>query len=603
MLPPSIELSLRDRAINAFKTGNVPRAYGLYQAHLLSAPSDELETALQNLRWDKKRIVPRLGYSFAVGLIVNNTSKQESLKPIGTDLEGLRSSGGGAGGAGGGAGRPGFGGFGAPGGGSTASASLPVLPAKELSDAAGKYASKFIEAFGKEHSEGKWSEAFREYEFGSSLTLPTTLTGLASGFAGSGNAGTGTAPGLSSSGGPPAGYGGGGPPPGYGGGGPPAGYAGGGGPPPGYGGGQGGPPAGYSGGGGPPPGYGGGGGPPPGYGGGQGGPPAGYSGGGGGGPPAGYGGGQSGPPAGYSGGGTGGPPAGYGGSGAPPAGGNPPAGQGGGNAGGGNMQDNVNYVAPQDDADSLIGGAGSSFGSNSNANTATQPGRPGFGAPGVPGSSGSGFGSNQAPALDPALAKDLQLPSDTIPLSSGLTYIGKGDNVGELTKRALEQNYDVLIVFEVDVSFLRVNQTIKNDCRIRAVDLRADKEAKEKIIVSTQLNNRDIAVDKEGDARIEKAVDNFIKKLSETYALENLPNFKAESITGRRLKDLVNDKTRSKLDLLCEIELYAYRGLMDNTLKLAAFDRIAGSDGKELVNSQPEDRIPILEKMIGNQFD
>ncbi|MFO0011699.1 MAG: hypothetical protein ACK553_03070 [Planctomycetota bacterium] len=464
---------------------------------------------------------------------------------------------------------------------------MPVLPAKELSDAAGKYASKFVEAFDKAHGDGKWSEAFREYEFGSSITTPTSVGGFAAGFSGAGFGAPGTgAPGL---GAPGAGA-----PPGYGGGqgGPPAGYAGGpgAGGPPGYGGGQGGPPAGYTGGSS---------GAPPGYGGGQGGPPAGYTGGSSGAPP-GYGGAQGGPPAGYTGGSSGAPP-GYGGAGGaagkPPAGGQPPAGQNNG----GSAQDRVDYVAPQDDADSLLGGAGSSFGTNSNttSNAPGQSGRPGFGAPGAP-----GFGAPAAPpAMDPALAKDLQLPSGTIPLASGLNFIGKGSSVGELSKRALDQHYDILIVFEVDVSFVPVNQTIKNDCRIRAIDLHADKDSKEKVIVSAQLNNRDVATDKDSDGRIEKAVENFLKKMHEAYPLDDLPSFKAESITGKRLKDLVNNKVRSKLDLLCEVELYAYRGLIDNTLKLAAFDRIAGSDGKELANSEPEDRIPILEKMISRQFD
>jgi hypothetical protein len=590
-MAPALELSLRDRAVNAFKVGNAPRAYGLYQAHLLSAPADELESAMQNLRWDKKRIVPRLGYSFAVGLVVNNPGKVESLKPIGTDLEGLRGSpgaGGGrsAGGRGAGGG-PGFGGFGAPGG--SGNPNLPALPARELSDAAGKFATKFVEAFGKAHSDGKWSEAFREYEFGSSLTLPTNLGGVASGLAGAlGSRG--------SSG--PAGT-------------PPAGYAGAGGPPPGYGGGQGGPPAGYGGQGGPPAGYAGGAsGAPPGYGGAQGGPPAGYRGGAGAGAPPGYGGGQGGPPAGYSGGSNAGAPPGYGGAGGAPSGGQPPAGQGNS---GQSVDDRVDYVAPQDDASGLAGGIGAAPPGAPPPPGAAAGGRPSFGAPGAgaPGFGAPGFGgpasgnaaNAAAAALDPEMAKDLQLPADTIPLSSGLNYIGKGESVGELTKKAVEQGYDALIVFEVDVSFVRVNGTIKNDCRIRTITLKGEMDAKEKTITSSLLNNRDVAADKDPDARVDTAVDIFMKKMIEAYPMDDLPNFKSESIQGRRLKDLVNDKARSKLDLLCEVELYASRGLVDSTLKEAAFERIAGSDGKTLATSEPEDRIPILEKMVRRQFE
>jgi hypothetical protein len=205
--------------------------------------------------------------------------------------------------------------------------------------------------------------------------------------------------------------------------------------------------------------------------------------------------------------------------------------------------------------------------------------------------------------LDPAIAKDLQLPPGIVPLGAGLNYIGKGDSVGELADKAIEQGYDALIVFEVDVSLVRVNRTVKNDCRIRAVSLKGELDAKEKSITSSLLNNRDVAADKEPDSRVDTAVDIFMKKLIEAYPLDELPKFKAESIQARRLENLFNDKVRSKLDLLCEVELYASKGLIDSTLKESAFERIAGSDGKNLATTEPEDRIEILEKMIQRQLD
>jgi hypothetical protein len=597
-LPPS--LSLRDRAVNAFKGGNLPRAYALYQSHLLSLPNEEREAEMSSYRWDKKRIVPRLGYSFAVGVIVNNTSRQDNLRPVGTKKADLSAGPPGSSGPGGGFGGGGPGGesgfpggpaglgFGNPGGaGSFNSGSSRSLP-KDLNDAAGKYASTFVEAFGKAHTDGKWSEAFHDYEFGSPMTSLPMPTGLA------GN----TMPqGGGQAAGQPAGLFGGSAPggiPGFNAGGPPAGYNGG-------------------------PGAGG----PPGFGG-PGGPPAGYTGGPGAGAPPGLRGG-GGPPAGYNGGpAAGGAPPGYGGAGGGPGAGGPGAGGAGG--GGGSSSPNLNspfrFLRP----DPQDGGAGFDEaptgvpgGANPGAPGLGAPGlgRPGLGGPGLggpglggpglggPGLGGPGFGQQntmQAPA-DPTLAKDLELPSDTIPLTSGLNFIGKGDSVGELSKRATEQNYDALIVFEVDVSLVRVNNTVKNDCRIRVVNLRAEKDSKEKMIVGTALNNQEVANDKDPESKIEKAVDILLKKMYEAYPLEDLPNFKAESITGKRLKDLVNDKVRSKLDLLAEVELYASRGLVEDTLKVAAFERIAGPEGKTLATSAPEDRIEILEKLLKRQFD
>jgi hypothetical protein len=449
-------LSLDERAVRAFQAGNVTRAYGLYQAHLLSLPKNERDEEMGLVRWDKKRIAPCLGYSFAVGLVLNNTSRQESLKPIGTKLDALRGGPGGSSGASGG----GFGlgeGFA---GGVNPSGAQQARTAKELNDAAGKYATMFVDAFGKAHSDGKWSEAFRSVELGTPANTPTGSAG-------------------------PTG------------------------------------------------------------------------------------------------------PGGFGGFGKPGANGLPGGVPNAGGAGG--LEDGLGqfrFRFPQDglapDGIGLGINQGPGFGMG-----------PGVGAP----------NATRALELDPAMAKDIQLPRNSIPLGAGLTYIGKGDSIGELAKLATEQHYDALIVFEVDVSFLRVNNTIKNDCRIRVLNLRADKDSKDKAIVSTLLNNRDVANEKNPDTKVETAVENLLKKMHEAYPLDDLPNFKAESIQGRRLKDLVQDKVRSKLDLLCEVELYAARGLIDDKLKLAAFERIAGPDGKDLATALPEERIPILEKMIQRQYD
>ncbi|MFN7738339.1 MAG: hypothetical protein ACK5O8_19645 [Pirellula sp.] len=622
--PPPVELSLRDRAVMAFKAGNASRAYGLFQAHALHVPNEEAADLISNYRWDDKRRVPRLGYTFAVGLILKKGPKVTELKPIGTEksaLGGSQQGGGGRGAPGG----LGAGGFGAPAG----SSNIPALPARELSDAAGKYATKFVDAFSREHSEGKWSEAFREYSFGTDAGSASGLGGFAAGFAGGLGGGgllgapgagfpgaglTGAPPGVSPGGGGRPGFGGtGGPPAGYGGGagGPPAGYGGGaGGPPAGYGGGAGGPPAGYSGGGGA-------GGPPAGYGGGAGGPPAGYRGGGGaGGPPAGYGGGAGGPPAGYSGGGAGGPPAGYGGGAAPggaaPGGAAPGGGKTDGKSGngsGGSTNDTVNFVRSyQDDALGLTSGSPTQTGAPPGPPPGPAQGGPG-GRPGF-GGLGAGFGAAPGaapPAAPPGVANfnmnDVQLADGAVALGPGLVYIGTGENLGELTKKANNRHFDGLIIFEVDASLVLANQTIKNDCRIRVVNLKADKESKEKALVSTMLNNRDVANDKDPDGKIDAAVNTLIGKMIEAYPLNDLPNIPADAIKNKRLAALANDKSRSKLDLLSEVQLYFSKGLIDETLKVDAFQQIAGSDGQKLAAGSPEEKLPILERILKRDYE
>ena len=586
---PAVELTLEDRAVIAFQAGNSPRSYALYQAHSLHVPSDEAQEMIDKYRWDKKRIVPRLGYNFAVGLIVKKTPQVTDLKPIGTALKDLTSAGGGRGGppglSGGGGVPPGLGfegGGGSDAGGSGAPipAGVRALPAKELSDAAGNYAAVFVDEFNKAHSEGKWSEAFRDYSFGS-LSLPPSLAGLsgllsggAAGAFGGGESGGAGGVGL-------GGFGAGG----FGAGGFGGGAAGAGGAPAGYGGG--GPPPGALGPGGPPAGYGGAGGPPPGAIG------------------------PSGPPAGYGGGG--GAPAG-----APATGGKSgtkflPAPQIGGVGGVGGVGALGAAGGPGAGAMGLRGGAPGAPGPGAGGagGTGLQ-----LGGPGVPGGMMPGFGSESGgnPGAGPSLsnlqslvknfdASDLQLPSGSIPLGAGLVYIGKFESLAEMTKQANEQHYDALIVFEVDASMIIANRSIKNDCRIRAINLKAAKDAKDKSFTSSSLNNRDIAMDKTPETKIENAVNGFMQKLFEGYALDDLPNIPAESVKKKRLPALAADTSRTVLDRLAEVQLYFSKGLIDETLKVDAFGAIAGPDGQSLATGTIDEKLPILEKMIKRDYE
>ena len=591
---PAVELTLEDRAVIAFQAGNSPRSYALYQAHSLHVPSDEAQEMIDKYRWDKKRIVPRLGYNFAVGLIVKKTPQVTDLKPIGTALKDLTSAGGGRGGppglSGGGGVPPGLGfegGGGSDAGGSGAPipAGVRALPAKELSDAAGNYAAVFVDEFNKAHSEGKWSEAFRDYSYGSP-SLPPSLAGL-SGLLSGGAAGafgggeSGGAGGVGLGGFGAGGFGAGG----FGAGGFGGGAAGAGGAPAGYGGG--GPPPGALGPGGPPAGYGGAGGPPPGAIG------------------------PSGPPAGYGGGG--GAPAG-----APATGGKSgtkflPAPQIGGVGGVGGVGALGAAGGPGAGAMGLRGGAPGAPGPGAGGagGTGLQ-----LGGPGVPGGMMPGFGSESGgnPGAGPSLsnlqslvknfdASDLQLPSGSIPLGAGLVYIGKFESLAEMTKQANEQHYDALIVFEVDASMIIANRSIKNDCRIRAINLKAAKDAKDKSFTSSSLNNRDIAMDKTPETKIENAVNGFMQKLFEGYALDDLPNIPAESVKKKRLPALAADTSRTVLDRLAEVQLYFSKGLIDETLKVDAFGAIAGPDGQTLATGTIDEKLPILEKMIKRDYE
>ena len=228
---------------------------------------------------------------------------------------------------------------------------------------------------------------------------------------------------------------------------------------------------------------------------------------------------------------------------------------------------------------------------------------PGFGSESGGNPGAGSFLSNLQSVVKNFDASDLQLPSGSIPLGAGLVYIGSSESLADLTKRASEQHYDALIVFEVDASMIIANRSIKNDCRIRAINLKAPKDAKDKSFTSSSLNNRDIAMDKNPETKIENAVNGFMQKLFEGYALDDLPNIPAESVKKKRLPALAADTSRTVLDRLAEVQLYFSKGLIDETLKVDAFGAIAGPDGQTLATGTIDEKLPILEKMIKRDYE
>jgi hypothetical protein len=295
----------------------------------------------------------------------------------------------------------------------------------------------------------------------------------------------------------------------------------------------------------------------------------------------------------------------------------------------------VLYIAPQEDANALnvaTGAAGQpptgrGLLGNTGGPAGPAPVGPsglnspaGFGGPGAtappsglpPTGFGGAEGGASAPFAGASLGgvgmvggnpSDLRLPDGAIPLGPGLTYIGSGEALGELTKKANDMHYDALVVFEVDVSFIRANGTTKNDCRIRVVNLRADKDTKEKSITSSSLNNTEVAKDKNPDAKIESTVSTFMKRMIEAYPLDDLPNITADAVKTKRLAALGNDQVRTKLDLLSEVQLYFSKGLIDETTRLDVFGQIAGGDGRILAAGTPEEKLAVLEKMIRRETE
>ncbi len=620
--------TLKDQAVNAFQSGNPKRAYAYLQAHALHVTDEEAADTLKHYRWASHKKRPQLGLNIAVGVALKNPRNVTDLSPIGTQTQNNAS--------GGEMGMSAMAGMGGP--------AANAEKTKTFAETTGSFGTQLVAAFKEKHESGTWSPAFSEYSlvtnrgngFGS-MAGAFGGTNLGGFDGGAGNPGGfsnqfgavdgGGQPGYpSGDGGQPTGNPFGGAQPGQ-----PAGYpTGQSGQPDGYptGGAQSGPPAGYPSGG-----------PPSGYpaGGPQSGPPAGYPSGG---PPSGYpsGGPQSGPPAGYP---SGGPPSGY------PSGGaqsGPPAGySAGGPQGVGGPGSPLQF---QGKGMALLGGPGlagpggepepgpglagpglagpgfpgpgtpgpSAFGPGTpgpGTPDSGMMGGPGFGNPGMggpgmgnPGMGGPGMGGPGMGGNAPQLSTDPKLPAGSSPLAPCLTFIGV-DEASKLMKKAWQEGYDGLMLFEVTIGVNQIIQKVTNDTLVRVVQPNSVPKDVKRIYVSKSFNNIQFARSKakgEPDG-LSEAIEKVIKGTEEGLALQSFPSaLTPEIIATKRIPTLIKDTELSVLDRLSEVNLYYYKGFIDETRKADAFEQIAGQPGRVIATGSPVERLAAIEKLLEREF-
>ena len=608
--------TLKDQAVNAFQSGNPKRAYAYLQAHALHVSDEEAADTLKHYRWASHKKRPQLGLNIAVGVALKNPQNSKDLSPIGAKTQNNAS--------GGEMGMSAMGGMGGP--------AASEEKAKTLAETTGSFGTQLVAAFKEKHESGTWAPVFSEYSlvtnrgngFGS-MAGAFGGTNLGGFDGGTGNPGGfsnqfGVADGAgqpgypSGEGGQPTGYPSGGPQFGQ-----PAGYpTGASGQPDGYptGGGQSGPPAGYPSGG-----------PPSGYpsGGPQSGPPAGYPSGG---PPSGYpsGGAQSGPPAGYP---SGGPPSGYpsGGSQSGPPAGNPASGPQGASGPGSPLKFQGKGMSGMGVPG--LAGPGSEPGPGLAGPGLAGPGYPGPGAPGPstfgpgtsgpdmpdsgmmggpgmrgPGMGGPGMGGPGTRGNAPQLSTDPKLPPGSSPLAPCLTFIGV-DEASKLMKKAWQDGYDGLMLFEVTIGVNRTYNFVLNDTMVRVVQPNAVPKDVKRIYVSKSFNNIQFAKTKakgEPDG-LSEAIEKIIKGTEEGLALQSFPAaLTPEIIATKRIPTLVKDTDVSVLDRLSEVNLYYYKGFIDETRKADAFEQIAGQPGRVIATGSPAERLAAIEKLLEREF-
>jgi hypothetical protein len=221
---------------------------------------------------------------------------------------------------------------------------------------------------------------------------------------------------------------------------------------------------------------------------------------------------------------------------------------------------------------------------------------------GYPGGAGQGFqGQNQLPP-PPNISKDIRRLEGVTPLAACLHYIGANEQ-SKLIKKAYEEGYDALLVFEVDINQNRQTQVVNNTARVKAI-IPAETQKEAKIVFSSSpLVNVTVANAKlknQNDG-VEDAANRVIKKLVEAIALKDIPeNLTPEAVVSKRIPKLLNEEELSKLEKLGEINFYYARGFIDESQRDDFFSRIAGKFAGQLMTGSEEEKEEAIDELLGD---
>jgi hypothetical protein len=220
---------------------------------------------------------------------------------------------------------------------------------------------------------------------------------------------------------------------------------------------------------------------------------------------------------------------------------------------------------------------------------------------GYPGGAGQGFqGQNQLPP-PPNISKEIRPPQGVTPLAACLHYIG-ADEQSKLIKKAYEEGYDALLVFEVEVSKNRQG-VVTNTARAKAIiPAETQKEAKV-VFSSSELVSVTVARAKAKNQNdgVEDAANRVVKKLVEAIALKDIPEkLTPEAVVSNRIPKLLKEEGLSKLEKLGEINFYYARGFIDESQRDDFFSRIAGKFAGQLMTGSEEEKEEAIDELLGD---
>ncbi|MEI7459251.1 MAG: hypothetical protein WCK15_07600, partial [Pirellula sp.] len=224
-------------------------------------------------------------------------------------------------------------------------------------------------------------------------------------------------------------------------------------------------------------------------------------------------------------------------------------------------------------------------------------GPPGMGPPGMgPGGMGPG---GMGPGGMPGFSPDFKLPAGSTPIGPGMTYIGV-DESSKLIKKAGQEGYDCLMIFELEIGFNRMLSKANNDTRIKVLVPNEVVKDTEGVFSSKKLNNITALKAKNGGQSdgVDDVVELVVKKTVEKFGLQEIPSTLTVAEVKKSIATLIDDKDRPVMERLSEINFYYAKGYIDENEKAAAFERIDEKLGATLATGTSSEKLAAIEKLL-----
>ena len=228
------------------------------------------------------------------------------------------------------------------------------------------------------------------------------------------------------------------------------------------------------------------------------------------------------------------------------------------------------------------------------------PGGMGPGGMGAPGMGPAGMGGlDMGPGGMPGFGPDFKLPAGSTPIGPGMTYIGV-DESSKLIKKAAQEGYDCLMIFELEIGFNRILNKANNDTRIKVLVPNEVVKDIEGVFSSKKLNNIAALKAKNGGQSdgVDDVVELVVKKTAEKFGLQEIPSTLTLAEVKKSIATLIDDKDRPVMERLSEINFYYAKGYIDENEKASAFERIDEKLGSTLATGTSSEKLAAIEKLL-----